>query len=109
MNQQAIFYTILGMGLVTALPRILPIWLLAEHHLPPIVERWLKFVPVTVLSALLLPSLLMPEGVIDLRFSNLYMWAAIPTLLVGLKTRSLFGSVITGMLLIALARLVLGG
>jgi branched-subunit amino acid transport protein len=109
MDQKAIFLTILGMAVVTAGPRILPVWLLAEQDLPPVIERWLKFVPVTVLSALLLPSLLMPEGAIDLSFSNLYLWAAVPTLLVGLKTRSLFGAVISGMLIVALARLILGG
>ena len=109
MDQQAIFLTILGMAMVTAGPRILPVWLLAERDLPPVIERWLKYVPVTVLAALLLPSLLMPAGAIEFSFSNLYLWAAIPTLLVALKTRSLFGSVISGILLVALARLILGG
>ena len=109
MNQQTIFLTILGMALVTALPRILPVWLLADRELPAVIERWLKFVPVTVLSALLLPTLLMPEGAIDLGFSNLYLWAAIPTLLIGLKTRSLFGAVISGMLIVAVVRLIWGG
>jgi branched-subunit amino acid transport protein len=108
MDQKAIFLTILGMAVVTAGPRILPVWLLAERDLPPLVERWLKYIPVAVLSALLLPSLLLPEGAFDFSSSNLYLWAAIPTLFVALKTRSLFGSVICGMLLVALARLVLG-
>jgi branched-subunit amino acid transport protein len=104
MGQEAIFLTILGMAAVTALPRILPVWLLADRTLPPIIERWLKYVPVSVLSALLLPSILIPEGAIDLGFSNLYLWAALPTLLIGWKTRSLFGAVIAGMALVALAR-----
>jgi branched-subunit amino acid transport protein len=104
MDQQAIFLTILGMMAVTALPRILPVWLLADRNLAPIVERWLRYVPVTVLSALLLPAILIQEGAIDLRFSNYYLWAALPTLIIGWKTRSLFGAVIAGMALVALAR-----
>jgi branched-subunit amino acid transport protein len=104
MGQEAIFLTILGMAAVTALPRILPVWLLADRTLPPIIERWLKYVPVSVLSALLLPSILIHESAIDLGFSNLYLWAALPTLLIGWKTRSLFGAVIAGMALVALAR-----
>jgi branched-subunit amino acid transport protein len=109
MDQQAIFITILGMAAVTAVPRILPVWLLADRRLPAIVERWLKYVPVTVLSALLMPSILIPEGAIDLGFSNLYFWAALPTLWIGWKTRSLFGAVIAGMVLVALVRFFLGG
>ena len=108
MDQKAIFITILGMAAVTALPRILPMWLLAERNLPSIVERWLKYVPVTVLSALLLPSILIPQGAIDLGFTNLYLWAAFPTLWIGWKTRSLFGAVIAGMLLVALGRFLFG-
>jgi len=34
----------------------------------------------------------------------LFLWAAIPTFLVAWKTRSLFGSVIVGMLVVAAAR-----
>jgi len=109
MDQQAIFITILGMAIVTAGPRILPIWLLSDRKLPAVIERWLKFIPVTVLSALLFPSLLMPGGYIDLRFSNLYFWAAFPTFLVGLKTRSLFAAVLSGMFVVALVRLIFGG
>jgi branched-subunit amino acid transport protein len=39
---------------------------------------------------------------------NLFFWAALPTLLVAWKTRSLFGSVVVGMILVAAARYVFG-
>ena len=104
MDQETILITILGMGAVTYLPRLLPVLLLSSKKLPPLVETWLRFVPVAVLSAMLLPSLIIKDDALDFSSSNLFLWAAIPTFLVAWKTRSLFGSVIVGMSAVALAR-----
>ncbi len=92
------------MAAVTYIPRLLPLWLLTVKPLPPLVVSWLRYVPVAVLSAMLLPDLLLVEGALDFSARNLFLWAAFPTLLVAWKTRSLFGSVTVGMLLVALAR-----
>ena len=108
MDQITIFIIILGMAVVTYLPRLLPVWLLSSRQLPPLIAAWLRFVPVAVLAAMLLPSLLVQNEQLDFGFSNLYLWASIPTFLTAWKTRSLFGSVIVGMLVIALVR-YLGG
>jgi branched-subunit amino acid transport protein len=104
MDQKTILITILGMGFVTYLPRLLPVLLLSSKNLPPLVEAWLRYVPVAVLSAMLLPSLAVKDGNLDFSSSNLFLWAAIPTFLAAWKTRSLFGSVIVGMAVVALAR-----
>lgn len=104
MDQRAILITILGMGLVTYLPRLIPVLLFSTKLLPRQVIAWLGFVPVAVLSALLLPSLLVNDSRVDFSGSNLFLWAAIPTFLVAWKTRSLFGSVIVGMAVVAIAR-----
>jgi branched-subunit amino acid transport protein len=107
MDQTSIFLTILGMCLVTYLPRLLPVWLLSSRQLPRVVITWLRYVPAAVLSAMLLPSLLLEGSKLHLAADNLYLLAAIPTLLVAWKTRSMFGAVIVGMGLIALARLLI--
>jgi branched-subunit amino acid transport protein len=104
MDQKAILITILGMGAVTYLPRLLPVLLLSSKKLPPLVETWLRYVPVAVLSAMLLPALIVNDDALDFSSSNLFLWAAVPTFLVAWKTRSLFGSVIVGMVVVALAR-----
>ena len=104
MDQTIIFLTILGMGVVTFLPRLLPVLLLSTKKLPPLVIAWLRFIPVAVLAAMLLPSLVVSDAQLDFSRSNLFLWAAIPTFLVAWKTRSLFGSVIVGMVVVALAR-----
>jgi branched-subunit amino acid transport protein len=109
MDSQVVLLTMVGMLTVTYLPRLLPLWFFASRRLPPVVISWLRYVPVAVLAAMLLPSLVITEGHLDLRIQNLYLWAALPTFLVAWKTRSLFGSVIVGMLVIAGIRYLQGG
>jgi branched-subunit amino acid transport protein len=46
------------------------------------------------------------EGHIDVGLDNLFLWAAVPTFLIAWKKRSLFGAVIVGMVVVAVARLV---
>ncbi len=104
MDQEIVFYIIIGMMAVTYVPRVLPVLALSSRELPPIVVRWLGYVPTAVLSAMLVPSLLAPEGVINFGFDNTYLWVAIPTLAVAMFTRNFFGTVAVGMGLVAAVR-----
>lgn len=89
---------IILMALVTFLPRFLPLFLLARRKLPPLFERWLSYVPVAVLSALLGPVLFLPEGKLALQpASNPFFWAAIPSFLIAILTRNMFITVLVGM------------
>ena len=108
MDQKVIFLTIIGMALATYIPRLLPVYFLSSRSLPPLAVAWLRYVPVAVLAAMLFPSLLVQESQVVLGPSNIFLWAALPTLLVAVKTRSLFGSVVVGMVLVAAARFVFG-
>jgi branched-subunit amino acid transport protein len=107
MDQKTIFLTILGMALVTYIPRLLPVWLLSSRSLPKVVVAWLHYVPVAVLAAMLFPAIVVQGSQVDLSLNNLFLLAAFPTLLVAWKTRSLFASVITGTVVLAVARQVL--
>ena len=107
MDQKILFLTILGMALVTYLPRLLPVWLLATRSLPEVAVTWLRYVPASVLAALLFPAVLTENAHLALRWNNLYLLAIVPTLLVAWRTRSMFAAVVTGMLLVAVGRLVL--
>ena len=107
MDQITIFLTILGMALVTVLPRILPIAILSTRSLPKAVEQWLSFVPVAVLAALLGPCLLIRDQGLSLGPDNLFLMAALPTFLVAVVCKNFFLSVAVGMLCVAGARLVL--
>jgi branched-subunit amino acid transport protein len=102
--EQRIALTILLMALVTYIPRALPLLVLAKFSLPKAVIAWLRYVPVAVLSALLFPALLMPDGKLELSLSNEFLVASLPTLLVAWRTKSLFWTVILGILFVAVLR-----
>ena len=108
MDQEAVFLTILGMGLVTYLPRVLPVVLLSSKSIPPALKSWLQLVPVAVLAGLVAPSLLVEDAQLALHSENFFLWASFPTLFVAWHTKSLFASVVVGMSVVALARAVLG-
>ncbi len=108
MDQETIFLTIVGMAVVTFIPRLLPVLLLSSRTLPPVIIRWLSYIPVAVLSAMLLPTILVVDGKVALKGDNILLWAAIPTLVVAVETKSLFTSVVAGMIMVAAARYFLG-
>ena len=59
----AIVWMILGMAVVTYIPRMLPFLVFKGKELPPFLQNVLKNVPFAVLGALIFPSiLLIQEG-----------------------------------------------
>jgi len=99
---------IVGSGLVTVIPRVIPLALLSRTTLPGWAIRWLGYVPIAVLAALLAQSVARPDGHLALPPDNLALLAAIPALLVAARTRSLLGTVVTGVVAMALLRALAG-
>jgi branched-subunit amino acid transport protein len=93
------FFLFGGMGLATYLPRALPLLYLAHKKMPQWLIDWLSLIPVAILSALIAPSLFTEAATRTFTFGKLELLVAIPTLLFSLKTRSLGGTVLVGMLL----------
>jgi len=92
-----IFILILCMGAVTYLPRFLPLLFLSRKQLPPWLSTWLDFIPVAILSSLILPALVTGGSPRHLDIVKPELAAAVPTLIFALKTRSLGGTVVAGM------------
>ncbi len=90
---------IIGMGIVTYIPRWLPLFFLSRCRFPPWLIVWLDFIPAAILSALILPTIVTTGTPRQLEWNRLDLWVAIPTLLFALRTRSLAGTVIIGMAL----------
>src|SRR5262249_27694218 len=86
-----------GMGLVTYLPRLLPLALLSGRRLPQWLAEWLELIPPAILSALLAPVLFADSGPRLFHLGKPELLAAVPTLLFAVWTRSLAGTVICGM------------
>jgi branched-subunit amino acid transport protein len=96
-------YILLGMGVVTYVPRWLPLVLLSNRRLPEWFEQWLDLIPAAILSALILPILVTTGEPRRLDLLRPELFVAVPTLLFAVKTRSLAGTVVVGMLLFWLA------
>ena len=96
-----------GMGLVTYLPRALPLLYLAHKNLPQWLVDWLSLIPVAILSALLAPSLFTDSATRCFDFGRPELLVAIPTLIFAVRTRSLGGTVLVGMFLYWLAGIYL--
>jgi len=92
---------IIGVSLVSLLPRILPIAWFSRFEFPPLIKKWLSFVAPAVLGALTALSILAPNGEIEICASNIYIWAFLPTFLTALKTKNLFYTLLVGILIMA--------
>jgi branched-subunit amino acid transport protein len=92
-----IFLLILCMGAVTYLPRFLPLFFLSRKQLPSWLTMWLDFIPVAILSSLILPALVTGGSPRHLDIVKPELVTAVPTLIFALKTRSLGGTVVVGM------------
>jgi branched-subunit amino acid transport protein len=88
---------ILGMAVVTYLPRFLPMAFLSRWVLPEKVKMGLGYIPVTILSAIVFPILFSGEGKVG--GQPQYLLAAFPVFIFAWKVKSLWGSVVLGMLI----------
>ena len=100
----SIILLMLGCALVTWVPRVVPFILVRNIQLPDVVLRWLAYIPVCILSALVLESLFQAEGNF-VTFDWLNLLAFIPTLAVAIWTKSLSKTVIVGVITMAILRL----
>ena len=103
MSMNEYIYLIIGMGLVTYLPRWFPLFFLTDRQLPGWLIEWLDLIPVAILSALLIPALITAGEPRQLVFFQSELLVSIPTFIVAILTKSLGGTVMTGMVLFWLA------
>ncbi|MDQ0194367.1 branched-subunit amino acid transport protein [Paenibacillus wynnii] len=102
-----IFLIIIGAALVTFIPRVLPLMLLSRINLPEWGMRWLNYVPIAVMAALVAQALFIQDDQFSLSSNNLELIAALPTFWVAVKTRSLLGTVVVGMISLMVLRFFL--
>ncbi|MEG0439195.1 MAG: AzlD domain-containing protein [Solibacillus sp.] len=94
---------ILGCAVVTWLPRILPFVFVKNVKMPDVVLRWLAYIPVCILSALVIEGMFVKEAQL-VTIDWLHLCAFIPTLLVALVTKSLSKTVVAGVITMAALR-----
>ncbi|MBZ0278304.1 MAG: AzlD domain-containing protein [Anaerolineae bacterium] len=105
MNEAAL---ILGMMLVTFLPRYGVMALLGRVEMPEPLFRALRFVPPAVLSAIILPAMLLKsDGSLYLSLSNSFLVAGIVAGLVAWRSKNLLLTIVVGMIALWVWRWIL--
>jgi len=88
-------WILVGSAIVTLIPRTLPLMLISRVKLPGYAAKFLKHVPLAVMTALVAQSLL-TDGDAWRPPGDPGLWAFFPTLAVALLTRSLLLTVVAG-------------
>jgi branched-subunit amino acid transport protein len=92
-----ILLIILGMAAVTFFTRFGTFALFRQTGIPGWLERWLKHIPTAILTALIMPALLLPAGHLDISLRNHYLLAGVVAALVAYKSRNIVATLGLGM------------
>nr|WP_321291930.1 AzlD domain-containing protein [uncultured Trichococcus sp.] len=90
-------WLILGGGLVTFLPRWLPIIALKNARIPIWFQKWMSFLPVSIFAALIASDIFFWEGTVSLNaLENAKLLPSLVTALVAYYSKNMILSVIVG-------------
>ena len=98
----SIWLVMIALGLLTYLTRLSFVLLLERWQPPELVRRALRYVPLAVLTAIILPDLLLVDGSLQLSLGNPRLLAGLAAILVAWRTRSALWSIGVGMALFLL-------
>jgi len=99
---------ILGMMLVTFGVRYPMLAIVGRLQLPPLLVRALSYVPVAVLTAIIVPEVMMPDDTINIGMDNAYLVAGLLAVIVSWRTKNLLATIVIGMGGFLLWRAVIG-
>jgi branched-subunit amino acid transport protein len=94
-------------GLITFGMRFSLIYLFGRFEVPETIRRALHYVPPAVLSAIVFPELLMPNGTLNLSFDNTHLLAGLIAILVAWFSKNTLITILAGMLALFLLKLFL--
>jgi branched-subunit amino acid transport protein len=92
-----LWLAIVGMGLITYAMRASVIALLGRYELRAGLQRALRFVPIAVLSAIIVPEVIAPDGALDVTLANPRLIAALLAAAVAWRTRHVLATIGVGM------------
>lgn len=96
-------YLILGMAVVTYLPRMLPMLLLNNREIPEKIVRWMSFIPVSIFAALIFSDIFFWENKFSINpLENLKLIPAIVVFFIAYKTKNIMWSIVFGVVGISL-------
>jgi branched-subunit amino acid transport protein len=97
MTPLALWLTLICIGLLTYAIRLSFISLFGRREIPTFLLSILRFVPVTVLSAIIFPALFLYGNRLDLSLSNTRLIAGILAAIVAWRTKNVLLTIVVGM------------
>lgn len=94
-------------GLLTFAIRFSFIYLFGKFHIPETMRRALHYVPPAVLSAIVFPELLLPNGTLNFSLSNYRLLAGLIAMLVAWWTKNILVTILVGMIALFVLRFLL--
>lgn len=98
----SIWLIMISVGILTYLTRLSFVMILARWQTPAIIQRGLRFVPVAVLAAIILPELVLHSGARHITTDNPRLVAGMIAILVAWKTKNAAWTVLVGMSILLL-------
>lgn len=99
---------IIGMLAITFVTRY-SLFAFPDLRFPPLVRQGLHYVPTAVLTAIVVPGMLLPDGQHwALGLDNAYLLAGLATIVIAVLTRHLLATIAGGLLVFFLLRWALG-
>ncbi len=97
---------IAGMAILTFVPRYIPFGLAGKVSIPPLLSQALGFVPIAVLTVIIIQSALIRDGEVLLTLQNHHLVAAIVAFIVSIMTRKQYLAIGLGLFTFTLMKWV---
>lgn len=94
-------------GLITFAIRFSFIYLFGRFHIPDTVRKALHYVPPAVLSAIVFPELLLPDGALNLSLENHRLLAGLVAVVVAWFSKNTLVTILAGMIALFLLQWLL--
>ena len=94
-------------GLLTYATRLSFILLIGRQPVPTVLRRILRFIPPSVLTAIIFPELFMKDGAPNFSLGNARLLAGVLAALVAWRTKSAVLTIVVGMVALWLLQLIL--
>jgi branched-subunit amino acid transport protein len=103
-----VWLTMVAAGLLTYGIRLSFIFLMGRMAMPAWFMRGLRYVPVAVLTAIIVPETITWQGSPQVSWQNPQIWAAAVAVLVGLRVKNVLAIIAAGMLAFVVFQWLLG-
>ena len=102
-----LWLTLIIIGLLTYAIRLSFILFFSKMDIPSLLQRAFRFVPVSVLSAIIFPALFLPKGILAFSFSNARLLAGSIAVVVAWRTKNVLATLLVGMGMLYLLQFIM--